>query len=459
MEDINTFRVNSISSSFRSSADDTELPKEVGRFLTFVSLQSLVIVILGSIELELSLNDEEHVGLLSISFIMFVGAGGSAYLVFHSIFNEIKEELWATVAIIISVVALQFWVLLFSLAAVPLLMSIIVATMVICAFVFVCRFNIITQAFGDYAYRQTRGNPLLNRVLMSYYRMRALQLIDVYAHVCTAVLFLDCLPTFQGALTALILSMLFNIVWSLILDYTVRREWSEYLFICCLLAMVSLLGVFVEGFWVIWRYKELHSNYRIPDLFLIFAILTSLLRFGVMYMAFVAYNNFGQGLREVLLGRRDSILERSEHTKGGPGPKKSMKNTVGRCATKSNLLISNSARGSVSSKVFLNENMRIRIKTQNQKPFCYHKGEASLSYKVPTPGHGNEDQLENLQSYWEPPARPPIGSVQAADTSGAMGEQEDQALIRQRPSEKSHLQVRTRGDSSSTSSSYGSMIG
>jgi len=458
MEDINTFRVHSISSSFQSSADDIELPKEVGRFLSFVSLQSLVIVILGSIELELCLENEEPVGLLSISLIMFIGAGGSAYLVFHSIFHEIKEELWATIAMMLSIVGLQFWVLWFSLSAVPLLMSIIVTTMVICVFVFVCRVNTMTKAFGDYAYRQTKGNPLLNRVLMSYYRLRALQLIDLYAHVCTALLFLECLPTFQGALTALILSMLFNAVWSIILDYTVRREWSEYLVFCCLLAMVSLLGVFVEGFWVIWKYKEFQSNYRIPDLFLIFAILTSLLRFGVIYKAFVAYNNFGQGLREVLLKRRYSIVEHTEQTKGGPGPKKSIKNAVGRSTTKSNLLPNRSFRGSVWSKV-LTDSKRIPIKTPNQKPFCYHKGEASFSYKVPSQGHGNEEEIENLQSYFEPALLQPTGSIQAAEPTGVPGEQEDQGLIQRRPNEKSHLQIRTHGDSVSTSSSYGSMIG
>lgn len=458
MEDTNNFRVHSFSDSLRGSADEIELPKQVRRFLSFSSLQSLFVVILGSIELEHSLSEEDQVGLLSISFIMFFSAVGSLYLVFHSIFHEVKEELWATVAITTAIVGLQVWVLWFSLTAVPLLTSILVITVVLCAFVFICYLTTITLAFGDYAYRQTKGNPLLNRVLMSYYRLRTLQLIDVYANLCTAVIFLECLPTFQGALTALILSMFLTVGCSLILDYSVRQEWPEYLFICCVLVMVSQLGVFVEGFWVIWKYSEFKSSYRIPDLFLIFAVLTSLLRFGVIYMAFVAYSNFGQGLREVLLDRRDSILEHKEQTKGASSPKEIIENNTERFATKSKLLPRNSPRTSIYSKGLLGGNLMIPSKEQaRQKPFCYHKGEASMSYKVLASEHGTGNQAENLQLYWEPPSRPPMSSIQAGDCM--IGEREDQGYIRSRTSEKSHLQARTRGDSSTTSSSYGSIIG
>jgi len=460
MEDTNTFRVHSFSDSLRGSADEIELPKHVRRFLTFTSLQSLVVVILGSIELEHSLSEEDQVGLLSVSFIMFFSAGASLYLVFHSIFNEIKEELWATLAIITTIFGLQFWVLYFSQTPVPFLASILVITLVICALVFIYCLTTITLAFGDYAYRQTKGNPLLNRVLMSYYRLRTFQLIDVYANLCTAVLFLECIPTFQGALTVLILSIFFTVGWSLILDYSIRREWPEYVFICCALVMVTQLGVFVEGFWVIWKYKEFKSNYRIPDLFLIFAVLTSLLRFVVIYLVFVAYSNFGNGLREVLLARRDSILEQPEQTKGASIPKKILKINTRRAASKSNMLPSNSPRTSVYSKGLLGESMMIPSKEQSRsKPFCYHKGEASFSYKVLNPEEEADDQAENLQLYWEPPSRPPMSSIQAGDQSCITGEREDRGYIRSRLSEKSHLQARTRGDSSTTSSSYGSIIG
>lgn len=171
-------------------------------------------------------------------------------------------------------------------------------------------------------------------------------------------------------------------------------------------------------------------------------------------MAFGAYNSFGQGLREVLLSRRYTILEHTEQTKGGPSPKENIKNTEGRTATESNLLLRRSFRGSVHSKV-LRDSKKILNKEPSQKPFCYHKREASFSLKVPSSGHCD---AENLQAHLEPPAIPPIGSIQAADPTGVIGEQRDLESMQRRTNEKSHLK-RAHGGSNSTSSSYGSIIG